>query len=244
MAMTPREDKRSGRVRDRRDASGWPRCLLARSSMLLGNSDAENLMRLLSARTTMMRRNLADPIFRYGPAAAALVYPLALVLLHLSGLHFVRASDAADRVWAGITICFAAALICTVPVLSFSAILWSVGPRERLLAHLAFAAPPLFTLTGVVFFLLGIPNSDYVVWVIAWLSVLALATTTARARAAPTPSPSWIRSAHGITAAVIVVIFLVWHLANHVVAVWSLDANKQVWNRCGPGTAPVRCSRH
>src|SRR5262249_22294249 len=124
-----------------------------------------------------------------------------------------------------------------VPAVSFTAILWAVERRERALAHIAFAAPPLFTLTGVVFFQLGVPSGDYVVWAIAWLAALALAATRARPNAAPTASASWIRSAHAITGATIVVIFLVVHLANHVLAAWSIDANKQamellrVWYR-------------
>jgi hypothetical protein len=196
-------------------------------------------MMLLSARTTALRRDLSGIVFRYGPTAIALVYPLALALLHLSGQHFVRAIDTAGRLLAGFAICLAAALICSVPVLSFTAIVGSDLPRERSLAHLAFAAPPLFTLTGVVFFFLGIPNGDYVVWTIAWLVMLAFAASSARATAAPAASASWIRSAHGITGATIVVMFLVGHLANHVLAIWSLDTNKHVmellraWYRSG-----------
>jgi hypothetical protein len=39
-----------------------------------------------------------------------------------------------------------------------------------------------------------------------------------------------IRTAHGFSAATIIVIFLVWHLANHMTAAWSLDTNKQLMN--------------
>src|ERR1700731_4893337 len=136
-------------------------------------------MMLLSAQTTAIRRDFAGVIFRYGPAALALVYPLALAALHLSGQHFVRATETTGRLLAGIAICLATALVCSVPILSLTAISQSDRPRERSLAHLAFAAPPLFTLTGVAFFFLSVPNGDYVVWAIAWLTVLAFAASSA-----------------------------------------------------------------
>jgi hypothetical protein len=187
--------------------------------------------------TTAIRRDFAGMIFRYGPAAVALVYPLALAVLHLSGQHFVRATETPNRLLAGLAMFLAAALIYAVPLISFTVISRSDQPRERYLAHLAFAAPPLFTLTGVTFFFLGVPNGDYVVWAIAWLAALAFAASPARSRAIPAVSKNWIRNAHGITGLTIVVIFLVWHLANHVLAIWSLDTNKQamellrVWYR-------------
>jgi hypothetical protein len=124
--------------------------------------------------TTAIRRDFAGMIFRYGPAAVALVYPLALAALYVSGQHFVRTTATTDRLLAGFAIFLAAALIYAVPLISFTVISRSDRPRERYLAHLAFAAPPLFTLTGVTFFLLGVPNGDYVIWAIAWLTALAL----------------------------------------------------------------------
>jgi hypothetical protein len=48
---------------------------------------------MLSKPTITKRGDLArGGIFRYGPAVAALIYPLALVLLHISGRHFAEAS--------------------------------------------------------------------------------------------------------------------------------------------------------
>lgn len=184
-------------------------------------------MRPLTVRTTATRPDLANMVLRYGPAAAALVYPLALVALHLSGQHFVRATGIAGRLLAGLAICFAAALVCSVPAFSFTTISLCARPRERSQAHLAFAAPPLFTLTGVVFFFLGVPNGDYVVWAVGWLAVLCFSASSARVETVPAEPANWLRNAHGITGAIIVVIFLVWHLGNHVLAIWSLDTNER-----------------
>jgi hypothetical protein len=127
-----------------------------------------------------------------------------------------------------------------VPVLSLAVILQSGGQiRTRRLAHLSFAAPPLFTVIGVVFFFLGIPNGDYVVWAVAWLGALAYAASAPPEKTAPAPPATWIRAAHGATGATILVIFLVWHLANHALAMFSPDANKttmlllRTWYRSG-----------
>jgi hypothetical protein len=81
---------------------------------------------------------------------------------------------------------------------------------------------------GVIFFMLNIPNSDYVVWAVAWLGVIAFAALAAPANILPAATATWIRTAHGFSAAGIVVIFLAWHLLNHMTAAWSLDVNKQV----------------
>jgi len=97
-------------------------------------------MMLFPTLTTAIRRDFAGMIFRYGPAAVALVYPLALAALHLSGQHFVRATATTNRLQAGFAIFLAAALICAVPLISFTVISRSDRPRERYLAHLAFAA--------------------------------------------------------------------------------------------------------
>ena len=187
-----------------------------------------DVMTLLSTRTTGIRRDLAGMIFRYGPAAVALVYPLALAFLHLSGRHFVQATDASGRLLAGFAICLAAALLCSVPVLSFTVILRSDRTRERWLAHVAFAAPPLFTMIGVGFFLLGAPNADYVIWVVAWLGVLAYAAFASPQATAQIRPAGWITTVHALTGATIIVSFLVWHLANHTLAIWSLDTHNEV----------------
>ena len=175
------------------------------------------------------RGDSVETLLRYGPAAAALAYPLVLMLLHRCGQQLAEANTATAILCAGLGAGTAAALIVCVPLLSFVAIRRSDQLQTRRLAHLAFAAPPLFTVTGVLFFLLGIPNGDYAVWGVLWAGALAYAarklpetgTTTAR-------SVGWIRTAHGLSAGIIIAAFVIWHLANHVVALWSLDQNKSV----------------
>jgi hypothetical protein len=195
-------------------------------------------MMVSAIRTIATRRNVANAILRYGPSATALIYPLVLFVLHQSERQFAEATDATGRLLAGFALCVAAALVYGVPILSFAVILQSAGQIRRL-AHLAFATPPLFTVIGVVCFLLGIPNGDYVIWAVAWFAVLAYAAFASPAETAPTPPATWIRTAHGLTGAAIVVIFLVWHLANHTLAIWRLDSHKEMmvllrtWYRAG-----------
>jgi len=167
-------------------------------------------------------------MLRYGPALAALLYPLALSALHQSGQQFLHAPDTAGRLGAGLLLGVAVALVYGVPALSLAAILKSGRDvLARRLAHLAFAAPPLFVLIGVLFYMLELPKGDYVAWGIGWLGVLGFAAFAVPGKETPTAA-TWIRTAHGFSAAAIVAIFLVWHLANHLTAAWSLETNKAI----------------
>jgi hypothetical protein len=166
---------------------------------------------------------------RLGPSLAALLYPLALMAVYRCGQQFAVASDAQGRLGAGLLLCIAAGLVYSVPALSLTVILNSADDvLTRRLAHLAFAAPPLFVLIGVFFYILKVPNGDYVVWAIAWLGVLGFAVFAAPTNVEPAAAATWIRTAHGFSAAAIIAIFLSWHLANHMTAAWSLEINKQI----------------
>src|SRR5262249_62267748 len=51
-------------------------------------------------------------MLRYGPALAALLYPLALSALHQSGQQFLHAPDTAGRPGAGLAVGVAGAAAC------------------------------------------------------------------------------------------------------------------------------------
>jgi len=141
----------------------------------------------------------------------------------------VQATDATGKLLAGLAVGLAAALVYSVPLLSFAAISQSAGQiGTRRFAHLAFAAPPLFVLIGVFFYMLNVPNGDYAFWAIAWLGVLGFAAFVSPTNEMPAAAPRWLRTAHGFSAGAIIVMFLAWHLANHVTAAWSLETNKQI----------------
>src|SRR5262249_2283368 len=122
----------------------------------------------------------------------------------------------------------ASALVYSVPALSLAVILKSDDIQDRRFAHLAFAAPPLFVLIGVFFYMLNVPNGDYAFWAIAWLGVLAFIAFGSPTNEMPAAALRWLRTAHGFSAATIIAIFLAWHLANHVTAAWSLEENKRI----------------
>src|SRR5262245_9291395 len=78
------------------------------------------------------------------PAFAALLYPLALAGLHRSGTYFVNSTFAGEKAAAGALMAMAAMLVYSVPIIAFLAVGRARDLRGRQIAHLAFAAPPLF----------------------------------------------------------------------------------------------------
>lgn len=91
------------------------------------------------------------------------------------------------------------------------------------LAHVAFAAPPLYTAIGVITAVLGIGALDFMIWLLLWLG-LGLIVMAApndvppRRLNAPTARAAAI---HGSIALLVLLVFLAWHLGNHVLALWS-----------------------
>src|SRR5262249_47982617 len=180
------------------------------------------------------RRNLWWP----APPVAALFYPMALRALYESGALLQRASGPkAATAWLAIVA--SVALVYSVPVLGIVVAdrlgrAQTTSSRElfaRRLSHLVVAAPSIFVLMGVVFFLLHAPNGDVLCWSIVWLIAIASMARTMRrggdeALAPSTPNPIPLRMAHGCSALAIVLIFLVWHLLNHASAALSLQVEE------------------
>src|SRR5262249_14394570 len=136
------------------------------------------------------------------PAIAALLYPLALAGLHRSGAYFVKSTLAGEIAAAGALMTMAAMPVYSVPIIAFLAIGRARDLRARQIAHLAFAAPPLFVLIGVFFYMLNMPQADYVTWTILWIAVLATAATSSD-QAREIRPPPWLTTAHGFSAAAI-----------------------------------------
>jgi hypothetical protein len=173
------------------------------------------------------------------PVLAAFAYPYFVMALYHGGQLLTHASDASSMLVAWISILVAVALIYGVPAVSLAVALAlarldtlsTMQLRARRLAHLAFASSSLFVLIGVVCYLLGSTNGDYLFWALLWVAGLVLiawssrGATPARASAAAGP-PAWLRISHGSSALAIVLIFLAWHLLNHMTALWSFGANE------------------
>jgi hypothetical protein len=173
------------------------------------------------------------------PAVAALFYPAALFALYRSFDLYRDAAQASERLQSAAAVGVALLLAYGVPALAF-AVAYHLGRvggpssrRARMTAHLAVASPPLFTLIGVAFYLMGVPNGDYLLWGLTWILLAVLTVAGMRTRAATKSEPHRLispalRTAHGISAVTILVIFLMPHIANHLTAIWSVDAHMTV----------------
>jgi len=103
--------------------------------------------------------------------------------------------------------------------------------RARGLALMSVAAAPLYTTLGVVLAIAHNPVSDLIIWVVLWVAASTIflrrmreSSSDAEARM-PAQHPR-VRYAHGVSAALIVCIFLAMHLINHLSALWNLEAQQ------------------
>ena len=190
----------------------------------------------------MMAHSPTGKLWWLLPSAAALFYPLTVKALYESGKLLHRVNGPGDLLgWIAIAV--SVGLVYGVPAVGVGAA-YLLGRDERTssaelmvrrLAHLAVASPPLFVLSGVVFYLLHAPSGDSALWSILWLAALAATAWAMRWQgtdrpASSTPNPIALRVAHGTSALLIVLIFLAWHLLNHASAVFSHEFNRAMMN--------------
>ncbi len=134
------------------------------------------------------------------PAVAGLFYPAALFALYCSFDLYRDSAQASDRLLSAVAVGFSLLLVYGVAALAFTVAyhLGRVGgPSSRLArmtAHLAVASPPLFTLIGVAFYLMGVPNGDYVLWALTWIPLAVLTVAGMRTRAATKSEPHRLAS--------------------------------------------------
>ena len=157
--------------------------------------------------------------------AAALLYPLLLAALFNAGQM------------AGTTRFFAMiiglGLVFAVPAIAFAAIRLTgengnpslAVHRARIVAHLAFAAPPLFTFIGVVTYMAGLANGDYWVWAIIWALAIVWLLRDGTAPVATRTAPKWLPPVHGIVALTVIAGFVLLHFANHLTGLWSAETH-------------------
>ncbi|QZP36093.1 hypothetical protein K5K95_25535 [Pseudomonas sp. DR48] len=165
------------------------------------------------------------------PFAAALYYPWALSWsnqAHLSGaspLVTVAIMLTAYAVPAMAFICVY--LTGAQPVISGRMVL------ARRLACLAVAAPPAYTLLGVLLYLMKIYGHDIAVWTGLWLALIGYFTmhsSTKPVVSFPASDSAYrrLRVAHGISSLAIMVAFLAPHLFNHLLGVFGADVHRAV----------------
>lgn len=177
----------------------------------------------------------ASPLQAHWFAAplAAAIYPWLLAAFHDAARAIER--GAGIGAWLGAGLALAAAL--AMPAIAFAAALrlgriLEPSPAElaaRRTALLAVAAPPIFTLTGVVALLLGHPDWDIGFLMVAWAALALRIATAGRApqrQAAAGAIGNW-RKAHGF-AAVLAILFLCFHFSNHLVGLAGPEAHMAV----------------
>jgi hypothetical protein len=198
------------------------------------------------ARTADVKRRFAVAPRCYGAAVAvsALFYPLALVAFYSGGQMLDAASGWRSELSAWIITLAAATLVYGMPATSFWIIVVlgrltapsRAQVRARAWSHLAFASPPLFTAIGVLLYLLHSSSSEYMVWAAMWLAISLVMLSTGREQEDSATPPAagassvWLKSAHGISALTIVLVFLGPHIANHLTAIWNADLRKWMMN--------------
>ncbi|MFL6630266.1 MAG: hypothetical protein ACJ8G1_27775 [Vitreoscilla sp.] len=164
---------------------------------------------------------MGRPVFALLPAFAALAYPFWLLGAHvMAGMAMLLLPGA-----------FA------MPLLA-AACWWRLAQRPtcsvferraRLLALLACAAPPLYVFIAFALRVLGNPVPELLAWPLAW-AVAAAWTCTGSPATPVAPGPpvaTAARVAHGLVAA-LVLAFVAFHLANHLVGLLGPQSHAAV----------------
>ena len=125
-------------------------------------------------------------------------------------------------------------LVMSVPFLALRALIRMRHDEEpglvRGILYLMFAAPPLFVLTFSLTRIAGTDGHLAAIWVIGWAAiglVLSLGARNTKIRP-PTSGMAWLRVTHGGVALGLLCTFLVAHLINHGLAVWSVQLHGTV----------------
>lgn len=111
--------------------------------------------------------------------------------------------------------------------------------RSARLAQLVVAAPPIYTLLGVLLYLMKINGHDGAVWLALWclfaLGAGLVTLTAAGEGAAIAPAPAVnvrshavLRTVHGISALMLLVAFLLPHLFNHLAGLGGLALHRAI----------------
>ena len=178
------------------------------------------------------------PRFFLLPPIAAICYPLFLRSAYGSMQLFAAGQTSFDRFAAIFSFVASLAAAFGVPLTAALcaasiARLSQQSPRTvraYRLAHLAFAAPPLFTAFGVITGVAGISAHipglgalDFPIWVLLWLGIglYCMLSATHEPQIAVRPPGHRLVGFHGILALTVLLIFLISHLINHLLGLWS-----------------------
>jgi hypothetical protein len=156
---------------------------------------------------------------------AALLYPLLLAVLFRAG----QMTGAIREVALVVTL----VLLFAVPMIVF-AVIRRAGESEnssltthraRIVAHLAFAAPALFTFIGVLTYMAGVSNGDYWAWIIVWPLAIIWLMREGASPAVSRSAPKWLAPVHGTVAITVIAGFVLLHFFNHLTGLWSAETH-------------------
>lgn len=130
-------------------------------------------------------------------------------------------------IWCGVrTSPIVLALSLAVPLIGLVSSHRIAGfPRARRIAHLAVAAPPLFSLLGGwLDFQHALPFHGLTIWIAVWTAALIVVAVERACPVCPAPRSQALGMAHGISAALIV-LFAAAHLFNHLVGLFGGESH-------------------
>jgi len=169
------------------------------------------------------------------PILAAIAYPW--LLAGITALIHAQAVPAPPSGGAVLLTTFAI-LACALSVMAVSAWIALMLAREenatatmraRATAHIAFASPSLLTGIGNIGGVLHEPNFATYTWPIFWIVMGAVVLLSPATRV--TRSPSYHRKiviAHGISASLILALFILPHIGNHLAGAWNGASHLQI----------------
>jgi hypothetical protein len=170
----------------------------------------------------------ASALRRIAPVLCAAAYPFASQLLSkLLVLGHGSASPDGLALWFGV----AGSLLLALGVMSaaFASVRMQNDFRSRTAAHVVFTTPSLFVGFGNVANLLHSPEVATIGWLIFWVVVGVVVFAQRKERKpAERIGPAGYRRlgiAHGISASLILVLFVAPHLANHTAGLLSGTAH-------------------
>ena len=174
------------------------------------------------------RADASLALWRIAPLLCAAAYPfLSQLLSWLLVVGHGSASPDGLALWFGV----AGSLLLAAGTMGVAFI--SAGSqadfRSRAAAHLVFATPSLFVGFGNAANLLHSPELAAIAWLIFWTAVLIVVLVPRKTRMpAARLGPAGYRRlqiAHGISASLILVLFVAPHLANHTAGLFSGSAH-------------------
>lgn len=110
---------------------------------------------------------------------------------------------------------FAGVFLCALAVVALRR-----GAEPRGVLIVAAATPPVYVVVLQLSYAIGFPILP--LWCGAWLLAAAIPARSSTPRVAP----GWLRVAHGVAAAILLLAFIIAHLANHLVALLGVDAHR------------------